>query len=291
VIRGFVVAAVVLGLSTALHAEDRPDVVESASIQAQADALHDAVANSSLSGFDLHAQAAGMADDLPRQTPYMRPVARFMDRERVDGHTGTIDGMVDEAQRRWDAYKAQAKEVPDARLDAAIAYARQFRDAKKIAWDAQLPENQMAEFLYAKDKRDDGVIKLNARLALMAKRIGEAFCYAALVHQAAHAKSRAEGRLDEKHSLDDELEAYGVQYQWLKAVDPRAERMIVLHSTLKIYLKDHPEDRITRLTVGYLEHLIGLWDTHGDERALREFIRGLGYIQGGVDPAASKIRV
>jgi hypothetical protein len=67
--------------------------------------------------------------------------------------------------------------------------------------------------------------------------------------------------------------------------------MIVLDSTLRLYLRDHPEDRITRLSVDYLRHLLKLWDTKGEERALREFIRKLGYVPGGVDPAASEIWV
>jgi hypothetical protein len=128
-------------------------------------------------------------------------------------------------------------------------------------------------------------------MAVLATRIGEAFSYATYVHEAAHAKARKEGRLDPARTLDNEVEAYGVQYQWLKVIDPRAERMIVMHSTLKLHLQLHPEDKASVLAVSYLEHLLQVWDTNGEEAKLKEMVIKLGYKDdGGVDPAATPIR-
>lgn len=266
-------------------------VVSAGAVRADVDQLHDAVASPAYDEAAVRGRAAAFFDGVPSRTPSFRPAPRVMDREPVDGHVGTIEGMMDEAQKRWDHYKLTSSEVPDARLDAAIAYAKELRGQKRVDFDAKLPENQMGEFRYSTDKTNDGVIKLNSRLALLATRIGEAFSYATLVHEAAHAKARQEGRLKPETTIDNEVEAYRVQYQWLKVIDPRAERMIVMHSTLQLHLQLHPEDKVSRLSVTYLEHLLQVWDTKGEDAALRELVKKLGYTNdGGVAPGATPIR-
>lgn len=268
-----------------------PILVSAGAVRADVDRLRDAVASPAVDNFSVRSRASAFFDGVPSETPSFRPAPRVMDRERVDGRVGTIEGMLDEAQRRWDRYKFSAAEVPDGRLDAAIAYAKDLNDRKRVAFEGAMPENQMGEFRYSKDKTDDGVIHLNARLALLATRIGEAFCYATLVHEAAHAKARAEGRLDPARTIDNEIEAYRVQYLWLKVIDPRAERMIVLDSTLKLRLQLHPEDQVSRLSRSYIDHLLELWDTNGEDAKLKDLVKKLGYKDdGGVDPGATPIR-
>ncbi len=277
-------------------AKKDPILVNPAEIQTQADQLHDAVASPSVDDFRVHSQAAGFFENVQRETPLVRPAPRRMDREPVDGRVGTIDGMLETAQQRYDHYKMTATEVPAADLENAVGYAKVMRDDKRADFDktGKMAENQMGEYVYAvKDALDAGKVEINGRMALMATRIGEAFSYATLVHEAAHAKARADGRLTPDKVIDGEVEAYRVQYRWLKVIDPSAERMIVLHSTLNLYLKRHPEDQVTRASISYLEHLLQLWDTGGEDGKLREMIRKLGYEDGdsnhggGVNPAAA----
>jgi hypothetical protein len=276
-----------------LRAQDQkgPALVSAGAVQGEVDQLHDAVASPSTDEFGVHARAAAFFDGVPAEMPVFRPTAHPMDRENVDGQVGTIDGMIDEAQRRWDHYKVNATEVPDAKLDAAIGYARVMRDRKRVEFDGRMAENQMGEFNYAKDNPGDSEIKLNARLALLSTRVGEAFSYATLVHQGAHAKSGSEGRLDPAHTIDDEVEAYRVECLWLKAIDPKAERMIRLYYGLQERIAAHPEDQVSRLAFNYVKHLIDLWDTDAVDAKLRAFVRNLGYRDGdGVDPAATALR-
>jgi hypothetical protein len=276
-----------------------PILIHPEAIQAQADELHDAVASPSSDNFGLHAQAGGLFENIVRQTPLVRPAPRVMDRESVNGDVGTVDGMIEAAQKRYDHYKFTTTEVPDAKLDASVDYAKALRDQKRAELDktGKMPENEMGAFVYAKDKLDGGMVELNGRMALLATRIGMAFSYATLVHESTHAKERAAGHLSPEHVIDGEVEAYRVQYQWLKVLDPRAERMIVMHSTLGLYLKRHPEDQVTRASISYLEHLLQLWDTGGEEPKLRVMIKNLGYEEGdanhegGVNPAAQGPRV
>ena len=270
--------------------EAKPTPVSVAAAQSDVDQLHDAVASPAYDDFAVHARAAGFFDGIPSETPLIRPAPRGMDREPIDGREGSIDGMIDAAQKRYDLYKFSATEVPDAKLDAAIAYAKELRARKRVDFDAAMAENQMGEFDLPKDKSDGGAVKLNTRLPLMATRIGEAFCYAALVHEAAHAKALAEGRLDLARTVDNEVEAYRVEYLWLKVIDPSGQRMVVLDSTLKLRLEAHPEDALSRLSRSYVQHLLQLWFTNGEDAKLRDFVRRIGYGDGGVDPAATEIR-
>jgi hypothetical protein len=279
-------------------ANQGPITVKAEDLSRHADDLHDAVASPSRDVFSIHDQAAGFFDRIQSETPAVRAKPHFMDRERVDGRVGTVDGMIQTAQERWDHYKMKTTAVPPAELDGAIAYARDLREQKRADFDktGQMPENQMGVFRYAKAKLEGGMVELNARMALMATRIGEAFTYATLVHEAAHAKARAAGRLTPEHVIDGEVEAYRVQYLWLKVVDPSMDRLIVLHVTLSIYQKQHPADRVTAQAISYVSHLIDLYDTGGEEAKLREYVKKLGYEEGdhdhdgGANPAATPLR-
>ena len=275
-----------------------PLLVSPDTVRKQTEDLRDAVASPSSTDYGVHSQAAGFFEGLQRETPMFRPPVHVMDRERVDGHVGTVDGMILTAQQRYDHYKMTSTEVPDPELDGAISYAKGLREQKRADFDktGAMADNQMGVFRYAKEKLDGGMVELNARMALLATRIGEAFTYATLVHEAAHARARAAGRLTPDKVIDGEVEAYRVQYRWLKLVDPSEERLVVLHVTLSKYLKMHPEDRVTAQAISYLSHLVDLYNTEGDEKKIREYVKKLGYEEGdhdhdgGVNPAASPLR-
>jgi hypothetical protein len=278
--------------------EKSPDIVNPDAVRHQAEDLRDAVASPSSTDFAVHNQAANFFEGLQRETPFVRPAAHRMDHENVDGRVGTVDGMIETAQKRYDHYRLNSREIPDRDLDDAVAYARRLRQDKRADFDrtGQMPDNQMGVFRYAKTSLEGGIVELNGRMALLATRIGEAFTYATLVHEAAHARARAEGRLSPEQVIDGEVEAYRVQYRWLKIVDPSKERLIVLHVGLSRLLKLHPEDRVTAQAIEYVSHLLQLHDTDGDERKLREYVKKLGYEdgdhdhEGGVNPAATPLR-
>jgi hypothetical protein len=279
-------------------ADNGPLLVRPEAVSRQAEDLRDAVASPSVSDYAVHQQAEHFFGNIQSETPVVRARFRRMDREHVDGRVGTVDGMIETAQQRWDHYRMRTAEVPAAELDGAIVFAKDLRRQKRADFDpsGRMPENQMGVFRYAKDQLQGGMVQLNARLAMITTRLGEAFAYATLVHEAAHAKAREEGRLSPERVIDGEVEAYRVQCRWLKVVDPSEERLFVLHSALTMRLQSRPEDRISAQALSYVVHLIELYDTDGDEAKLREYIKKLGYEEGdhdhdgGADPAAAPIR-
>jgi hypothetical protein len=275
--------------ASAADANKDPILVNPDAVRTQADQLNTAVASPSVDNYSVHSKAAGFFENVQRQTPLVRPDPRRMDREPVDGHVGTIDGMIATAKVRYDHYRMTTTEVPSTDLENAVGYAKVMRDDKRADFNGKMAENQMGEFVYAvKDRLDAGKVEINARMALIATRIGEAFAYATLAHEAAHAKARADGRLTPERVIDGELEAYRVQYRWLKVIDPSAERIIVMHSTLGLHLKRHPEDQVTRASISYLEHLLQLWDTGGEDGKLRDMIKKLGYEEGEKNLASAE---
>jgi len=275
-----------------------PDLVNPESIRAQTEELHDSVANPASTDPTLHDGAARLFESIQRETPLFRPAPMPIARERVDGHLGTVDGMIKTAQERWDHYKLRTTEVPAADLESSIRFARSLRDQKRADFDQAgvMPDNQMGAFRYAKASLEGGIVELNQRMALIASRIGEAFAYATLVHESTHAKAREAGRLNPKDVIDGELEAYRVQYYWVKALDPKAERLVVLHSTMSLWLKRHPTDQITRQSIAYVEHLLELYDTEGKDEKIKDMIKRLGYHDGdddrdgGVKPGSEPVR-
>lgn len=278
--------------------EKGPDRVDPALIRDQSEKLRDAVAAPATPDAALHFGAASLFEAVQRETPAVGRGLPRIDREPVDGRLGTVDGMLKTAEQRWDHYKLTTHEVPPADVEAALIYARSLRQEKRLDFDrtGEMAENQMGVFNYAKDALEGGVVSLNQRLALIATRIGEAFSYATVIHEGAHARARAAGRLDPKKVIDGELEAYRVQYWWLKAVDPKGERLAVLQGTLTFRLREHPQDRVSRMSLDYLEHLIELYNTDGEDARLKDMIERLGYEDGhgdhdgGVREGAAPIR-
>jgi len=260
-------------------ADARPALVTPAQLRARADALLDAVADQSVSDYRLHGDAAALFANVQSETPLAAPVYVPIDREHVDGKVGTIDGMISTADERIDAYRKRFHVDPPPDVVAAQQKAASLRDEGRASLDktGRMAENQMGVFKYDPTKLTGGIVELNRRMALIATRIGEAFTFVTFAHEATHARDRENNDLDAKHEIDGEVHAFRVQYLALTTVDPTGMRLVVLQSTLKLRLESHPDDAITAMSLRYVEHLLDLWDTHGEEGKLRAFVEHLGY--------------
>ncbi len=212
------------------------------------------------------------------------PIAR----ERVTGELGTIPKMLAAAAERLDHYKMHVAAVPNPGLEASIQAGRLLNNERRVEFSDTMPRTQMGAFLYAKNSPDSVLMKVNRLMAFIASRLGPAFASATLVHEAAHYLTNLARRLNPKAVVNGELEAFRTQYDLVAVLDPKAERMVVLHSTLNLWLRIHPEDQVSRQALAYLDHLLKVYDTGGDERKLVQLIKDLGYHddEGGDVPAA-----
>lgn len=279
------VAAPVLA-DQAAPAPDAQEFINPASLQARADALRDAVSDRSVSDVFVKEQGNGFFDKLPAQSLVV-PTGdyRRMEREAVSGQLGTIEGMTDEADVRIAAWKRAHTEPPPPELEAAVAQARELRDGKRLSYDTQgrLADNQMGIFQYMTDRLDGGFVKLNDRMKVLGALVGNAFTYATVVHESRHSSDRERGALTPEQVVAGEVSAFRVQYQWLKLMDPKGERMLMLHAKLRLWRnrESDPEVKvILNQAVVYLEHLSDVVSTNGDEDELKKLVKKLGYEDG-----------
>jgi hypothetical protein len=240
----------------------------------------------SVSNVSIKTRAHGFFDKLPdQQLVVAAGNYRRMDRERVPGKVGSIDGMTDEADLRIEQWKRTRTEPPPPALETAVARARALKEDKSLSYDTEgaLAPNQMGIFQYMRDRLDGGVIKLNERMKLLGILVGDAFTYATVSHEAQHSLDRAAGRLTPEQEVSGEVSAFRTQYHWLKLMDPSGERMLTLHGRLKMWALREPDDEIKAVlneAVVYLEHLSDVVATNGKEDELKKLVEKLGYKDG-----------
>lgn len=262
------------------------EFVDPATLKARADALRDAVADMSVTDISVKSRAYGFFDKLPQQSlvvptgPYRR-----IEREPVTGKPGSVEGMMEEADARIAHWKRTRVEPPPPALEAAAAQARALAEAKDLTYDTkdELAPNQMGIFKYMRDRFDGGLVKLNFRMRALGILVGDAFTYATVAHEAQHSLDRAAGRLTPEQEIAGEISAFRTQYHWLKLMDPRGERMLTLHSQLKLWERSESDKRIKHAlgeAVVYLEHLSDVVSTNGEEDELRKLVLKLGYKDG-----------
>lgn len=264
----------------AQEAAPAQDWIAPETLQKRADDLRDAVADRARPDAGLREDARAMFDRVPAESLAIPVYYRRVDRERVDGELGAVDKMLTTADERVEWWKRQYREEPPPVFEGARKQAAAMAEEKgRLQFDetGRMGENQMGTFRYLTDRLTGGVIRLNQKLALLATRIGQAFAYSTVVHEGKHARDREDGNLTPEQEVEGEVRAFKAQYQWLTIMDPRGERLVVLHSTLKLRLKRKPEDRVTAEAVEYLEHLGEVLETGGKDDKLRELVKRLGY--------------
>ena len=261
-------------------APPRLEFVTPAELKARAETLHAAALDPKVSDASVKEQARGFFERLPAQTLIVPVSYRRMERERVPGRIGTIAGMLATAERRVEQWRRTHREPPPAELMGAMSSARFMRDAERLSYDdaGLLAEHQLGIYRYARQRLNDGLIVLNARLRWLAALVGEAFAYATVAHESRHALDHAEGRLDPDKEVAGEASAFLTQYRWLALIDPSGERMLTLHSSLKLAMlreKDPDVREALRNAVEYLEHLSDVAATGGRDKDLRELAERL----------------
>ncbi len=257
--------------------------VDPAVLKARADELRDAVADFSVSNGSIKERAHGFFDKLPTERLVVASGNyRRMDREPVKGKLGTIADMQAAADERIAEWKRTHSEPPPPDLEFAAAEGVALQAGGALSYDGEnsLAPNQMGIFTYMRNTLDGGLVKLNARMRILGALVGNAFTYATVVHESQHALDRAAGRLTPEQEIAGELNAFRVQYLWLKLMDPSGERMLTLHASLKLAAK-HELDPDTKdalnQAIVYLEHLSDVVSTNGKDEELKKLIEKLGY--------------
>jgi len=282
----FILLAAPLAATEPAPPAEEKSFVDPVVLKARADALRDAVADQAVSNVSVKTRARGFFDKIPEETLVVETGNyRRIEREPVTGKVGSIEGMLAESAKRLELWKRAHAEPPPPDLVEAIKQARELQESKSLSYDTkdELAPNQMGIFKYMTDRFDGGIVKLNERMKTLGILVGDAFTYATVAHESQHARDRAAGRLSPEEEVAGEISAFRVQYHWIKTMDPRGERMLTLHSGLKLWRDRETDDQIKialNEAVVYLEHLSDVVSTNGKEEELKKLVLKLGYKDG-----------
>jgi hypothetical protein len=260
-----------------------PTPVTPAFIDAQMEPLRDALADPSASSVRVQAESASFFRGLQRETPSVHAPERRMERAAITGETATIDQMLAAGRRGFDHYHMTMGSVPPPdELGASVSFSQDLRKQGREDFDktGELSGSEMGVFSYPKKALTGGIVTINNMMAGIAGYVGRAFAFSTLVHEATHARARESGRLSPQLVIDGEMEAYRVEYEWLTVFDPRGEKTATTLWTLQERARLHPDDSINLAALRYMEHLVRLRNTRGEEGKLRAYVESLGYEDG-----------
>lgn len=241
----------------------------------QVDRLHHTAATSG-SETRIYAEGLSVEDAMVRAQVTVKLQMSGMPKEpEPPSKPADLDELYESGLSRY----TRVAEPPPAELDDAVSLALQFKRAEDIGFRGDLQPSQMGVFEWSKDKLDQ-FIKLNETLSLIATRVGYAFAFATVVHEAAHALALRLGLLSTDRVIDGEIFAFQRQYLWLVRVDPTGHQLAQLRLQLERRVKVDPTDVLSKKALGYVTCLDVLRGTGGDLFRIREYVEHLGYTEG-----------
>lgn len=245
--------------------------------------VHDAVAANDVNHGSVLVSGRRLADGINGATPDFRQSPMPIERERPTGELGTVKGMFAEGKLRYELFKRMQK--PGKEFAASMEFADKMVEEGRIDFnrDGTMAPNKLGEYRYNREDPSQGRIQLSPKLAVIAAYVGDALTYSTVIHEVTHARKGAERELSPKAVVDGEVAAYKVQHDYIKAVDRKAERMSVLYSSLGLLLKEHPGNQQIRMSRDYVQHLLDIYDTDGEDPKLRELVRRLDYKEGDTE--------
>jgi hypothetical protein len=194
---------------------------------------------------------------IPQPNPAFKP-AEIADMLR-DAHSKTnLPGEVVAGLARLDQLNGQGR----------IRFDPRVRDKDPDKADVGL-------YLYEKGKVHDGDILLSFFLRDMGYLVDLDFLASTLFHEIGHQMDKD---LDPKRVIENEVNAFLLEFQWLRAVDPTGYRLAELRRKLQI-LKQSPNKRgaaeLIQRALAYTASLDVLVGTGGDRHKLEKYAEKL----------------
>lgn len=260
--------------TTVGSSKDAPDQ----EIHQEIGTLKDAVANPQVSNASIYEMAHDLFGRVPGTKINVDLNTRAWDVER-EFHEDPADvaRLNDTAAQRLAHYKS----VPPPELVQAAGYASGMSESGKVAFDTEgkMDDHEMGVYEYIAHKSELGLIRLNQFMAFIAIKVGDAFAYSTLAHEAGHARDHQEGQLSPEEVVKGEIRAFQTQYQWLTVVDPYGERLSYLRAQLRFDAKLKP-NKLNVMALNYADHLAEVRATGGDPDKIRKMVEKLGYQEG-----------
>jgi hypothetical protein len=253
------------------------------SIGAQVSELKDAIADPALSQQDLHAQAAAMWNSVSAMPAV--PAVRLGGWEKPDRSSRSdIEGMMSEMQTTLARSWSDNREPPAPELLEAYKYGDSVRAAGRAEYDKGevLKDSQLGAYVFSKAEALG--IYFNKAFRNLQQALGDGFAAATAVHESAHARDHAKGRLNAVEVRAGEKLAFKTEYLWLQAFDPSGQKLAwARHNFCGADAASDPQNMACR----YLQHLAQIKD-YASRDDYDGLVAKLGYKDRDRDPLAAQ---
>ncbi len=237
--------------------------------------LNDAVASPMVRDDRVYEMARNLFDRVPDASIKVEIQLRGWDRETVPQKgPATVERMIDSSGKRLDQW-----DVPAPELAATHGEARSMHASRRMSFDESLPDNEMGVYRYNSRTSETGSIGLNEWLAAIAPEIGDPFTFSTGFHEAGHRLFRKRGKLNPLEVIRGEMFSYWLESLWVRGLDPHGEKLVFLQARADNAFKSEPS-KLNSMVLAYVNHLIEVWGTNGDEEKLEALVRRRGYEDG-----------
>ena len=242
--------------------------------------LQDAVANPGADSQDLHSMAQRLFDRVSENTAAEIPALSLRGWEKPSRKTEeNVDGIM-----RSVAKGLETGDVPSpvrSRLAQAYVQGDAMLRERKMGYDenGELNAGQAGAYVY-NERSAIGIIFNKSALAVQ-RLVGDEFAAATAVHESAHARDDAEGKLSPIEVKKGEKTAFETEYWWLKLIDPSGEKLSWARATIGKFASGKLKG--PEYVADYLEHLASVRD-YGDKGDFDGLVDSLGYKDRTVNP-------
>ncbi|MEE8424777.1 MAG: hypothetical protein V3S11_03055 [Elusimicrobiota bacterium] len=298
--------ALLLILSTAIGTRARAEIRASAvtgaaaiaeqtdHIKVAADSLRDAAAGISqethggTSEEDIATRAAALFGAANRSdssaigpvdlTGWYKPeIHTWKFREENEHEETSVQGLSTRVRRTMNE-----SQVPlPAELVEAYLYGEEMlaADAKQYDENEELPGGVLGVYKYTKDKAIG--IFFNQMMKKVQAWVGNEFAAATDVHESAHARDHAKGKLNPVQVRKGETLAYRTEFLWMNLMDPTGQKLSWARSTIGKFATGPGKG--PKFVANYLEHLAMIRD-FGERDDFDGLVAALGYQDRSENP-------
>lgn len=232
---------------------------------------------------DLQAKAAAIFDRVNEQGSHDVVDTNLEGWAKPELQTeGTVDGMLNTVGKEVSRFRGKSEAPPAPMIASALGHGRRIRDMGLMDYTDALNSNQLGVYVYKKNAPIG--IYFNKVFYKLQALLGDSFAAATAIHEAAHARDHDQGKLNPKEVIKGEKLAYETEYWWMKAIDPKGQKLAWARVTFCTPQGGLPEADTD--VCQFLEHLAKImhYGAHDDFNGL---VASLGYRDRSDDPFAS----
>jgi hypothetical protein len=253
-------------------------------IKTETDELRDAVLDPNTSNTQLYEQASALFGAIPRRDSSRMGTVNLHGWEKPDPATNMdVQGMMTRTQEHMLRSWSEHKVPPKPEILEAYQYGGGLHAAGLMTYDTKgkLTKNQLGAYLYTATSAVG--ILFNDAFRVLQAWLGDELASATLIHEGAHARDHAQGKLNPVEVQKGEVQAFRTEFEWLKTLDPRGEKLAWARTTYCGIGVPNARAKAPGLVCEYLQHLAKI-QYHGERNDFDGLVEQLGYADRKENP-------